>query len=258
MANVSLWGVDYTNVPAIDVPMTGGGTSRFWDMSNGETEWMGLNVTLDSANSWTSSTKLKDTGFSTWTPSTTAATVEAATSHSTFTGDLENYEYAVQYLWDVNVVYDGTEAQKALLLREYGCQTYFICRRPSTLTSMTTGTSPYNASMSMNSSAYYAKYYNGSSTLTSAAAPGYGIWLYYSGTEPSLSSTSSVSPTITLKNPAIRARCSTTYLSTGNCGKINQEDTLFKVACKVYKIEIGSTPIKGQYEACRWIYNNPL
>ena len=31
--NVSLWGADYPNVPALDVPQTGGGTARFTDVS---------------------------------------------------------------------------------------------------------------------------------------------------------------------------------------------------------------------------------
>ena len=31
MANVTLWGSSYTQVPAIDVPQTGGGTARFID-----------------------------------------------------------------------------------------------------------------------------------------------------------------------------------------------------------------------------------
>lgn len=31
MANVTLWGSSYTQVPAMDVPKTGGGTARFID-----------------------------------------------------------------------------------------------------------------------------------------------------------------------------------------------------------------------------------
>lgn len=31
--NVSLWGASYSNVPALDVPQTGGGTARFSDTS---------------------------------------------------------------------------------------------------------------------------------------------------------------------------------------------------------------------------------
>ena len=31
MANVTLWGASYTNVPSIEVPKTGGGTASFID-----------------------------------------------------------------------------------------------------------------------------------------------------------------------------------------------------------------------------------
>ena len=31
MANITLWGVQYTAVPALDVPKTGGGTARYRD-----------------------------------------------------------------------------------------------------------------------------------------------------------------------------------------------------------------------------------
>lgn len=34
MANVTLWGSSYTQVPAIDVPKTGGGTARFTDVTD--------------------------------------------------------------------------------------------------------------------------------------------------------------------------------------------------------------------------------
>ena len=33
MANISLWGASYTNVPACTLPKTGGGTVRFTDTS---------------------------------------------------------------------------------------------------------------------------------------------------------------------------------------------------------------------------------
>lgn len=37
MANVSLWGTDYTNVPALDVPQTGGGEVRFYEVGGSQT-----------------------------------------------------------------------------------------------------------------------------------------------------------------------------------------------------------------------------
>ena len=31
MANITIWGASYTDVPAVDLPKTGGGTARFVD-----------------------------------------------------------------------------------------------------------------------------------------------------------------------------------------------------------------------------------
>lgn len=36
MANVTLWGASYSNVPAIDVPKTGGGTNTFYEVSGSQ------------------------------------------------------------------------------------------------------------------------------------------------------------------------------------------------------------------------------
>lgn len=36
MANVTLWGGSYPDVPALDVPKTGGGTARFYDCSGSQ------------------------------------------------------------------------------------------------------------------------------------------------------------------------------------------------------------------------------
>lgn len=42
MANVTLWGASYTDVPAVDLPKTGGGTARFWDAVEGDALTYGL------------------------------------------------------------------------------------------------------------------------------------------------------------------------------------------------------------------------
>lgn len=36
MADVTLWGADYTDVPAIDLPQTSGGTVRFFYATDGD------------------------------------------------------------------------------------------------------------------------------------------------------------------------------------------------------------------------------
>ena len=42
MAEVTLWGASYSDVPAVDLPKTGGGTARFWDADDGNNIGYGL------------------------------------------------------------------------------------------------------------------------------------------------------------------------------------------------------------------------
>lgn len=42
MADVTLWGASYSNVPAVDLPKTGGGTARFYDAVDGDNLEYGL------------------------------------------------------------------------------------------------------------------------------------------------------------------------------------------------------------------------
>lgn len=254
MANIDFFGT-WNNVPYVDLPAVGGGSARLYDMSP-TYAWMGRMPEL--VSTWVTETPLSETGYASWTPSTTATNVQAATTHNTFTADLTNNEYCVEYLWEVDYVYPSGTTAKAMALKSYGYQAYFIFKRASTLTSITDGTSPYNIVPYMYPSSNYIKYYNSSGTLSNANAPSYGIWMYYSGSEPTLSSTASDTPTVTLRNPIIRARCSTTYLSTANATALDQAKTLFKVRCNVYRINVGTNPVKATYEAARNVYNNPL
>ena len=41
MAEVTLWGASYSDVPAVDLPKTGGGTARFWDADDGDNDSYG-------------------------------------------------------------------------------------------------------------------------------------------------------------------------------------------------------------------------
>lgn len=254
MANIDFFGT-WNDVPYVDLPAVGGGSARLYDMSP-TYAWMGLMPEL--VDTWATETPLSETGYASWTPSSTATNVQASTTHNTFTADLTNNEYCVEYLWEIDYVFPSGTTKKGLPVKSYGSQYYFVFRRPSTTASMTAGTSPYNASIYLSTSTYFVEHYNSSGTLTNTNAPSYGIWVYYSGTGPSLSSTSSTTPTLTLKNPVIRASCSSTYFSTANAGIIDQDNTIIKVRCNTYRVNAGTTPLKAAFEAARNVYNNPL
>ena len=256
MPDVVLMGATYQNVPSIIVPSTGGNSAQFYDMSK-DYSWMGIDTEFVE-NVFNTTTKLSATGFSTWSPSNTAANIQSASANTTRTLSFIDYEYCVEYLWETDFVFPSGTTEKGMPVIEYGAQYYFLFRRASNLASIEAGTSPYNVSMSLNASSYYEKYYNGSGSLTHTATTGYGIWLYYSGSEPALSSTSANSPTVTIRNPAIRARCSDTYFSTARAAEIDTDKTVIKIKCNLYRMKVGSCALKNGFEAARRIYEKPL
>ena len=44
MANISIWGASYSNVPAVELPKTGGGTASFIDEDRIITYYTGSNA----------------------------------------------------------------------------------------------------------------------------------------------------------------------------------------------------------------------
>lgn len=51
MANVTIWGASYTDVPAVDLPKTGGGTARFVDEEEIITYYTGTSTPSSSTGS---------------------------------------------------------------------------------------------------------------------------------------------------------------------------------------------------------------
>ena len=52
MADVTLWGASYSNVPAVDLPKTGGGTARFYDAVDGDNLGYGTLLTDLTGTTW--------------------------------------------------------------------------------------------------------------------------------------------------------------------------------------------------------------
>lgn len=103
MANITLLGASYTDVPAVDLPQTGGGTVRFYENGGGSATLITKNITAngtysasdDSADGYSEVTvnvpssgssawtKVAETSYQVSTTQTSAATVATwATGHS--------------------------------------------------------------------------------------------------------------------------------------------------------------------------------
>lgn len=212
----------------------------YYDMS-GSMSWLGAGAEL--VHEITPITvALKDTDFNTWTPSTTAATVVAS---QTLSGSTQKYvatdllldggyNYINIWCMKLPVVYTGSPTNTARTLFSCGLLVQAIFRRYSSYTNLLDGNMNNNVT-AQTTLATFERYYNSSSSLTYTNAASYGF--YFANVAPTISSTTAQSPTITLKTPTMSARCSTTYLSTANCGLVDKTNTKLTITCKVYRVK---------------------
>ena len=213
--------------------------ASWYDMS-GDMAWLGADATL--VHEITPITiALKDTDFDAWTPSTTAATVVAS---QTLSGSTQKYvatdllldggyNYINIWCMKLPVVYTGSPTNKALTLFSCGLLVQAMFRRYSSYTNLLDGNMNNNVT-AQTTLATFERYYNSSGSLTYTNAASYGF--YFANVAPTISSTTAQSPTITLKTPTMSARCSTTYLSTANCGLVDKTNTKLTITCKVYRV----------------------
>lgn len=172
MANVTIQGASYENVPSIILPKTVGGTEEFF-WGGAVLGWLGNNVELIS-NVYTKDYTLDDTDFATWTPSTTGVTIIASETLSpTVALDLANYEYALRWQYDFIPTYDGTQTNKARTVRCIADLWQLIIKRANSLTNISAETAAGNACVTLTSGAIL-DYYNSSSSHTYTWSASYG------------------------------------------------------------------------------------
>lgn len=238
--NIQLLGATYPTVPSVLLPVAGGGQAEFFDMAD-DMAWLGADATLVHEID-PITVALKDTGFNTWTPSKTAATVVASQTLSTAsqkytaTDLLTDGGYNYINIWNMKmpIVYTGTPTQKALPIFSCGLLIQSIFRRFSSYANLLIGNLNNNVTAQTTIASFLRYYGTTTGTLTYTLSASYGF--YYANVAPSISSTTAVSPTITLKTPTMSARCSTTYMSTENAALIDKEKTKLTYTCKVYRV----------------------
>ena len=214
--------------------------------------WMGEDAEL--VQSYTTESKaLSDTDFATWTPSTTAKDIVSSSNLGTQAIDTQNYEYFLMWKLYFVPTYDGSETNTARLVKNAQNIFYYIFRRPSNLTNISSQTNNNNVAVNINNPSVL-DYYNNNSTRTNAWSTSYGI--YMTAVAPTFSSSTSYTPTLTIKRPKITARCSTTYLSTTNCSHINQSSKYYLKAT-LWRFKTGSYPFNC-YQTAIKLYNGGL
>ena len=210
-----------------------------YDMSN-SMSWMGKDVELLDANVYTKSDTLANTDFATWTPSTTAKTIVAATSPKTFAADLANYSYYLVWECKCDMDYTGqSPTLKAHLLFSRCYIVQEITKRPSTFANVQSNTFDGNNCTSLYASNFLRYYGTTTGSITYSWSASYGI--YFGASAATFSNSTSNTPTVTIKSPTLSARCSTTYFSTGNAAKVNQSKSTWSMTGKLYRVETKGT-----------------
>ena len=188
---------------------------------------------------------LAETGFNTWTPSTTAKTIVTSATAGTFVADMANYEYIQKWEISFDAAYNSGATLKVQVYKQYGDLYQSIYRRPNSWANIEAQNSNSNA-VNTAYSAYLIRYYNSSGALTYAYMGSYGI--YGAVAAPTFSSSTSATPTVTVKTPTISARCSTTYMSTARAAELDKANSIVTIKGELYRQEI---PGK-----VRWMYDN--
>lgn len=210
----------------------------YYDMS-GKLSWLGADATLVKEITITN-VKLADTAFSSWAPSTKATDILATRTAGTFTAsNMPDYDYYICWETVIPIEYQSGAVDKArgIYLAAYHVQA--IVRRASSYANYQAGNANSNVNVSAFTGGNFYRYYGSTQgTITYTNSASYGF--YGTATANTISSTTAASPTITLKTPKVTARCSTTYLSTSNAALIDQDKTVIKQKCRVYRVKKAS------------------
>lgn len=256
--NISLLGATYSGVKGVTLPKQGGGTATFpwvegsetktangtYDVTNlaevivnvsgggggsypqfgPNTEYVGrlLNKTINLSS---------NTTFDSWTASTTAGTIKAASSANDFTFSCDwNYDYWIFTLSQCAVAFKAGATLNATTIKSVTAFLQSLFAYPSTTANFNNGTS-YSSNNNASTAGTRAglRYYNSSGNVAFTAST-YGP--AYIGSAPTISVSSG---TAGYKLPAVNARCQSSYFATARKAEVDSANTNLIITVDVYR-----------------------
>lgn len=228
MANITLLGANYNDVPAVTLPQTGGGVATFYEY-DAKGKMPELLQTIYDAE-----TALAATSFNGWSPSTTAKSIQATKTAGTFAANFAKYDYLLKWEFSFVPVLNEGATKKAQLIWEGADLWQSLNKRPSSLANIEAENLNGNACTTY-FTVPFMRYYSTGGTATYTNSISYGI--YPALTAATFSNSTSNTPTVTVKTPAIYARCNATYFATARAPELDQSASKFRVTGKVYRVE---------------------
>lgn len=230
-------GIDDTNITSANIKhdvsilgVTGSYEGDGWDWKGSKPEFLQKFYDKEIA--------LKDTDFDTWEASTTATSMKATENITTFVADMVNYEYLVRWSYRCDFEYLSGVTTKAIPLVECTEAWQSIIKRPSNLANLQSSTFNGNACITLYT-APLLDYRNTSGTETMTYSNSYGV--YPSLTAHTFSNSTSNTPTVTLKTPAINSRCNSSYFATARKDYVDSTNTKYHLVGELYRIPKGGT-----------------
>lgn len=180
---------------------------------------------------------LKDTLYNTWTPSTTAKTIVATANLGTKSLDLANYEYFTKFVIDARTVYNSGTTLSGAVVHQVTAVFQYIYRKPSNFTNIASKTDNYNYCTTIYT-APLMDYYDTSNAHKLSYTGSYGF--YGAATAHTFNNSTSLTPNLTIKRPALNARCSKSYFTTTMAAAVDKTNSTMAVWGYLYRCKKGS------------------
>ena len=182
-----------------------------------------------------------DTGYDSWTASTTATTLIAADTDPYYstTLDMSSYDYCVVTKGFIEPVYLSGTPMTYTTKRVCQYHVWYTYGYPdaNTIASVQTETAGATTTNTSSTSLYIQYYYNGSGAVDSRSATQCGP--LYMVSYPTFSITAS-SGSFTYKFPAFNAKCDGSRFTTTRKGQVDSANTNYVVTVDLYRVPHGN------------------
>lgn len=251
--NVSIMGASYADVPAVELPQTGGGIARFSDVT-----WFGA-IEHELLYEYRASYKPKDADNWPITPTTTAQNLLWKTDYTTTANanavwdrygsgyhDGEALDYGkYSYVWlcsgfvrPVYTVDEATMGTAHVIGNAFESVVHYAARpRVSSGNIVYPTASTYGTYGNTSTQALMSYYRSSAGAIGLANNATYGISLSYIA--PQQQSTTSVKPTyVNFRNPTIGIRANDTYMELGAYSYVDWNSTKVEYRARLYRVPL--------------------